>query len=763
MQRPAEIRADFRAIGAVAVLAYFVLVADLSWVGLNPIVPIASAVLAAALITTYVRGLPGRSDRLDRAVLLALLLFAAAAALSHFLRLSLDSILEGLLLASGLFVARGILARESARRLFLAGFMALSTIISAMVAAQFVVPFLQWWALTDWRVFPPLDLTVVAQPWGLRHDITLLVVLLYPSWWVGNITWPRLVGALAVGTLVLLVCFIDGSRTIWLVAVLGAATCLGLPRWRPRWDMRWTAVVALGVAVLALMFVIVGVATPLVHRLLRVAPLAERGAMWVPLIQQWLSHPFTGAGPGSFPWLLQLTGYFDTNSFAPRQPDSAPVQLLAESGALGLAAAGVLLWAVSAAVFKGNSAAARFALVTATLAGLALNPTQISSVMAVVIAWVAFGTPREEPGVSSAQWTSGLREALSLGALAVVGVAFTSTMVAHVAYWSAGGSVARGAFGDAESSLRLAATLDPGLAIYQRQLGTVLLVSGRPGAATHALDNATRLNGSDDLAWRILGLAEAEAGNPSASLSAIRRAVQLQRSDPTNLLLLARAQFAKGDQAGAAATLAEVLQAWPTIVASPIWPDFSSPISTPQLLELAHQRWTEGQASPEPLMAQPLLLGIMIGEPNTSLNEERTAISQTLTPAYISVMRCDADAAAVLRSATDSDRRRARYWALAVREAKLLGKDPTDFMRLRTIMTGDSALSARSVHALNPLYENVFNGASADLAGYHREPFAWPATIWDLPSPTAGFARWYLDPAGSVRSAGIQHVLACCS
>ena len=756
------VRPDLRAVGGVALLAYFILTADLSWVGLHPIVPILGAVFAAVLITNYVLDLPGRADRLDKAILLAVMLFAVAAVVSRYPRQSLDSMLEVLLYAAGLFVARGILARESARRLFLAGLMIISALITLMVAAQFVSPFIQWWALTDWRVFPPLDLTVVAQPWGLRHDITLLLVLLYPSWWVGRITRLRLAGALASGSLLLLVCLIDGSRTIWLVVIVGGATCVSLPRSRLRSDLRWIAVVAVGVAVLATMFVITGVTTPLVHRLLRVAPLAERGAMWIPLIGQWLSHPLAGYGPGSFPWLLQLTGYFDTNSFAPRQPDSSVVQLLAESGVAGLAATGVVLWAVGAAVLRGRSVASRFVLVTATLAGLALNPTQIAAEMAVVIAWVAFGAPRIAPSNGVPAWTSRWRQVASLGALSLIGVAFASTTVAHVAYWSAGESVARRALADAEPSLRLAARLDPGLAIYQRQLGTLLLVSGNPNSATEALQRATELNGADDLAWRILSLAQEEAGHPGASLGAIQRAVQLQRSDPTNLILLARDELMAGDETGSTATLAEVIQAWPTIVAAPGWPEFARGLSTPNLLELAHQRWAAGLASPEPLSSQPLLLGIMIGEPNASLSVEPTTISPTLTPAYVAVMRCDPGAAALLAAATDSDRRRAGYWGLEVREAELAGYDVTDFLRIRRIMTGDLVLSDQALHALNPLYENVFNGASADLAGYHRQPFAWPATPWDLPSPTAGFARWYLDPAGSARAADIQDVLSGC-
>lgn len=155
-------------MGAVAVFAYFVVFGDLAWRDI-PVARIASGLLAAGVVLLYVVRAAGRADRIDRNILLALLVFILASIFSRFPRQSFDSVLAALLYVAALFVAREVLARDSARRIFIAGLIALSALLTLATATQMIVPFVEWWGLTDWGVPPPLDLKALPQPWAFRY------------------------------------------------------------------------------------------------------------------------------------------------------------------------------------------------------------------------------------------------------------------------------------------------------------------------------------------------------------------------------------------------------------------------------------------------------------------------------------------------------------------------------------------------------------------------------------------------------------------
>ena len=753
---------DYQAVAAVATFAYFLVFGDLTLRGLHPAFRILAAMLAGALVLAYVTRAPTRADRFDRNMLIALVAFAIAGVCSRFPRQSFDAVLATLLYASALFALREVLARESGRRIFIAGVMTLSALLAVMAAAQFIPPFFEWWALTGWTVFPPLDLRIVAQPWGYRHDFALLLVLLYPSWWVGRLTRLRATAALAVGLLTGLVALIDGSRTIWL-AIGGGVAAIAIPMVRRgfRWDIRRTVAIGTCLAILLVVLMVSELATTLTERLFRLAPIAERGSMWGPLVQTWADSPLVGIGPGSFTWLLRLTDYFDTNSFAPRHADSAVVQLAVESGILGIAAALIVVATIAPAVFNGRSRAATFAVTVGVLCGIALNPTQLALLMAPAIGWVAFAVPRK-PGVTSITRRSMTLRASSLALTSLIALAVGATVTAETAYSLARSAVDRLEYRSAASSLELATMLDPGLAMYPRQLGILRLSMGSSKEALALLERATAVNPNDDLAWRVLGLAYADIGNPAEAVRATERAIELQRSDPTNLLLLVGALRAVGDEAGARATLAEIVQAWPLIVAAPGWPEFAAPASTAELLEKAYARWEREQPSPEPLVSQRLLLGVMLGHDDATLDREPARMTPTQRAEFITVMRCDLGADLLLGNAPSADRRQPTYWALAVRLEELDGRDGRRARRLHRLMSGDTLLTNPTLQALNPLHENGTGGSSADSWGYRRSPIFWPDSTWDLPSPRSGFARWLSDPAGSVRDAGLASTLGDC-
>jgi tetratricopeptide (TPR) repeat protein len=317
---------------------------------------------------------------------------------------------------------------------------------------------------------------------------------------------------------------------------------------------------------------------------------------------------------------------------------------------------------------------------------------------------------------------------------------------AQAAYAVARNAVNDGDLSAAESQLRLAASLDPGMAIYHRQLGSLLLLQGDVPAALASLETAVAINPADDLGWRTLGIAYEGSGDMDRSSTALDQATALQRSDVTNLLLVARDRLLASDASGARSLLAEVLQAWPEIAATPEWAEFSSDVApVDELITAALDRWAGGAPSPEPLIAQRLLLEALVGsEAGGGVRWSR--LSGSLATAYSAVMGCEPTGRAALESTAPNDKRQVPYWLLAVRQANIDGTSDGPPRRAFLLMTGDTLLQVRAFGPLNPLNENGRSGSSYDRWGYRRAPIDWPTTSLAVPAPRSGMARLILEP-----------------
>ncbi|MGH2484131.1 MAG: O-antigen ligase family protein [Candidatus Limnocylindria bacterium] len=757
-------RPNLAIVGGLFALTYVVILGEAGQRDPQPIIRILNAAAAGTLILIYLVTVPNRADRVDRGVLLGLLLFAAAAVLAQFPRQAFDAVLAALLFTAALFVARTLVAVEAGRVAFVRCLIALSALLTFLTAAGWLTPALEWWSLTGWSVIPPLDLNLPAMPWGHRHDLTLLIVMLYPSWWVGRIGPLRAAMATVVGILTLLIVLVDGSRNLWLgMAVASAALFVpfAVRHW-PR-DRRRQTGVGLALAAGAAAIALSGIAGSVLQRLLTAESIEARLAMWGSLTDAWLSKPVAGYGPGSFPWLLQLTNYFDTNSFAPRHPDSVIFQLLPEAGLLGAAALLVVVVTLLPAIIRGRSMAASWVLIIFALAGLGANPTDFGFLVAVAIGWVAFAIPRVAVGQVAEPAGRRLVRFASLAIFAIGAGAWTATAVADISYQSARSAINAGRIDEAIRRLELASTLDPGMALYKRQLATAQLLIVEVPAAIQNLEIAVNLNPSDDLAWRVLALAESASGDSDSAWAALERAIETQRSDTTNLLLRARWQIEDGHHEEALATLGEVVQAWPEIVAAPGWAELLPPtISTLDVIEVAMDRWSRGLPSPEPRSLQPLLLAVMAGRSEVAQASADEMLGPSLGAAYLDVMRCAPSASVHLEEAPDQVRRTYLYWSLVARQSLLDGEVDGRAERLFEIMARAPLFSAPMFETLNPLNENGEGGYSADIWGYRRSPITWP-DYEQLPSGEAGAARWLVEPREAVHSADLETVLPRCT
>ena len=726
-------------------------------------------VAAGALILVYILNAPRLADRVDKGALLAVLLFAGASLVSRFPRQSLDGLLAALLFAAALFTARTLLWGASGRRALVICLVSLSTIFTVLTATWWLPVQLEWWSLTDWTVVPPLTLNFPAQPWGHRHDLTLLVVMLYPSWFL--LPWTPLRAAMAtvMGILTGLIILIDGSRTLWL-ALLVASAILGVAVIRRHWPQDRRRQAAFGAAALLSIVLLAasGVLGILVERGLNAASLDLRVAMWQSVIEAWVSEPIAGFGPGSFPWVLQLTDYFQTNSLAPRHPDSAPFQLIAEGGILGIAGATVLLFTLVPALYRGRSRAAIWVLLVFLLASVGQNPTDFGFFVAVAIAWAAFGAPRPPATVADAPVATASRgygpplvRTANVVLFGLVGLAWMATAFADISYRAAREAIDRGDIDDAVGSLSAAHTLDPGMALYSRQLGVAYLLTDEVPRAVQRLEASAAQNPSDDLGWRSLSVAQDEGGDSASSPAALERALDAQRSDATNLLLLARWELATGDTKGAVAVLAEIAQAWPEIVGAPEWKALLPPdVSTLEIVDAALERWTSDQPSPEPITWQPVTLAIMAGKADLADELAEELLGSSMGPIYVAVMSCQPHASALLAQSPDADRRTLLYWTLVIRQSALDGAIDSRAIRLAEIMSGSPFPPTEPDETLNPLDENG-GSYSADVWGYRRVHASWPY-VFALPSPDAGYARWYVEPQEAVRLADLDSTLPAC-
>ena len=748
---------DRRSLGVgstllLGALVYVVCVGGPGGGELNPALRVFTAVIGGWVIVGLAIGGPRHSDRVDSMVVGALVFFALAGVMSQFPRQSFDAVLAATAYLAAFILARGYLGATAPRRMLEHVLIGLSVFFTLTAAIGWFPDVIRLWAVSDWEVVPPLNLELTAGGWGHRYDVVLMIAILYPAWWAGQPSRLRMAAAVPIGILGMIAIILTGSRTLWLA--FGVATAVvGYPMlarlWRTYPAVRWTVGVGLVVGI-AMTFAVGG---PLFDRVMNINSLAPRLSLWGPLTQVWLVNPIGGVGPGSFPWALQLTPYFETSSYAPRHPDSVFFQLLAEGGILGMAALALVVAAVVPAVWNGRSSAARWVLVMCIVASLAANPTDFPFIVAVMLAWAAYAAPRQPSRDEPERRRHRVRmRAATVAALVIIAAAQSSTLLGVVAYDSARLAVDGGDVGRGIEHLDMAVALDPGMALYWRQRGTGHLVLGHGDRALADLTTANRLNPWDDLAWRATALAHAAEGDSAAALTSVDKGRAVQRSDSANLLLAAWLNAAADRIETSTEILAEVVQSWPSVTGAVGWSELAGQSGGSEaLIEAAVSRWSRGERSPEPLLHQDLWLAALSGSASTP---DSRALSAALADAVIASLRCDDNTRNLLAATSASDQRTATYWATRVRDAANRGTDDDAALEALLIYSGDAPLSSVE-GTLNPLNEGFW-------WGYRRFPIFWPQTAIELPDWRAGVSRWMLAPWDAVAEAGLDAELPDC-
>ena len=731
----------------------------------DPDIGVLNALAGAALIAVYVWKLR-EGDRLDGAVGIALALFAVAAACSPFPRQSFDGAIAGLVYAAAFFVARRVMRVERARKLFSATAMGLSVAVASVAVVRWIPPIVSWLKLSG-GVVPPLGLNLDGWLWGHRYDVALLMALLYPAWWTGRPSAARRSAAVVVGAASAGLILLAGSRTVWLACV-AATIALALPVIRrPFQRLRRYLMWAVGfAAIVVLLTAVTGLAGAVAARVLSIGTLSSRVGMWGDLTQLWLRHPVAGLGPGSFPWDLQQTAYFATNTFAPRHPDSVVFQLLPELGLMGILALAALVAGLLPRLLQVKERTALWAIAVFLVASIGTNPTDFAFLVAVLIAWTAYALPSRS-SAAPVQCRSGL---LRLGmvrtgiiaSLVVITPAFAATIAGAQAYEAARSAISGGASAVAEDALGEAIGWDPGLALYWRVRGTLELTTGRLDEAQSDLSHAVAINPQDDLGWRTLALAQVKAGQPDRAAQSIETALAVQRSDQTNVLVAAWLAGRSGDSKGAESLLVEAVQAWPTLTGSAGWTNLLPPgVSSAGVIAKAAARWSSGQPSLDPPQGQGLWLALFNGA-SSPLQAASQDTSAEEGVAFLDTLRCNAGAGQLVAGLGEADQRTATYWLLRTKLALEAHADYDTPLRLYSLLPTSSLARSAAATTQNPLDENGWQGFSADGWGYGRRTVGWPTYEVSFPSSAGGLARWVWDTAGAARAGGISSRVPGC-
>jgi O-antigen ligase len=722
----------------VIAILYFVLVGGTPLGDVVPALRIANAILGGTLVVIWLREMPGDNDLLDRFVLVGLLFFLATCVLSQFSRQSLDAGIAAMAYAAAFYVARRKLAAAGVRNLLIAMFRLVLAGMSVGVLAIWGSRWIEWLRLHEWRSLPPLDMTMPAGIWGHQHDLIVLLILLTPA----LVVRPRLPRSalLAGGAFVLIgaLLVIDGSRNTWLALAVGLVAAALTTGRQPK--VRLPRLLA-AAGFLGLVAVVVMLTTnlddQLIRRLTTLQTLGARFDQWQRALELWSTHWLQGVGPGSYPFQMRLTDYFRESSYVSRHPDGALIQMLAETGIIGVAAVALLVAAVVIALrHSPHRMSAVFVTVVFAFAGIGANPADYGFLIVVLLLWVAFAIP------AGGHQHNEFRRALTVpitASAALVALVIVAMSVGLVAYDGASRAMAGGDYEAADAWLNVAVGADPGLALYWRERGTAKFLAGDLEGALVDTDAAIRRNGADDVSYRLLALVQRRLSNQPAAMRAAEQATERVWSDETNQEVLALAAVSAGQPDIAAGALAATVLDSPSIIAADAWKQLL-PHMLPQADVIA--------AAARSLRSKEIRLGDFNATWIASLADDQELLARALTRvprlqqtalALDSLIACNSSLALNhIRGAESKEGSEPFYWIVRMIIERRAGTADARISALVRLLAPGTWLLDQSDEAPSP---DAFAGGLRDQWGYRRLPIVHPRA-GNLASSAQGLWEW---------------------
>jgi O-antigen ligase len=689
----------------------------------------ATALIGAGFIALWLIRAPRSADRVDRLVLAALLLFLLACVFSDYPRFSFDAATSAMAFVAALFIARRVVADEASHHYAVTILGLAGTALAVIFVVLWASVWARWIGITG--ALPPLDLILPVGPYRHYHVVGMTVTLLMPAMIALSrrpVLWPiGLLGAAASAAVIVM----SGSRTVWLaLAVVGLITLLRYGAQAGGWIKEAAGSRARIATLVAVAAIVVLAATMPAGRLFGTSTIRLRFALWDATLDRWLADPLFGSGPGSFSASLTQSDFFTVYEGIGRHADNALVQVLAEAGLPGVLAVTLL----GVAIVVGRRPRGGFAPIAGlglfALMSLTDNPSDSAHLVAIAIVWFALAAPAtlDERAGAITGW---VRMPTVVGAV-TVGIAVAVTLAASFMYDRAVGSGRAGDVPGVVEQLRTAAQLDPGNALYRRNLAGWLLAAGRSADAALEIGRAASLNPADATSWRIAAFAADAAGQPAVAVEFAGQAASIRAVDPQNALMVA---WVARDDVVANDALETALRFQPSLSASAAWEaEFGGSMSG--LIAAANAFWTETPDTARRWTSSRAWLAAMVGSPLD------IADVGPFNAAASAVITCDVDEASRIlgdvrgQPSTDS--------LLAdILVARASGIDATHAIELAMLRSPALGfLASTDVPDRSPLID-----PAEDQRLYSRLALPSPPIGPIFPTAESGLSAWLRDPA----------------
>lgn len=755
------------ALSLIAIGVYWVLVGGTDAGVIVTPVRALNAGLAGVCIWLWMRAPQRGIDRIDIATLVTLLSFLISAIFSTFPRISLDAAAAAVAWTAALFIGRRLASQAHIRRFALEILGATGVALALLFGLLWVWTWYRFFELTGFHSWPPLGLALPTLIFRHPHVVALTVVVLAPA--VLSL-WPRRglrpVVILAISAIVF-IAIASGSRTIWLASLISSAlTTAMFVRDRELSGRRVNqlivlfiiAVALLAVALLAVVWQL-GIGQQVLDRLTTSGSIGARGEIWRAALHALTVDPLTGSGPGTFVQALPLSGYFQLNAFAPRHADNALIQLLSEGGLVAVAGAVVGATVVGNGLWKSGMKSAVWATAFLALSAFSDNPTDTAALNAIGIWWIALAAPStsEQPAVQRSRPLAGATGA----AFAFLIAAYVSVTVAAFVHDSAMQHAKAGDLEAARRSLRLVTALDPGMSLYERELGIVALAMNEPGDAVDHLRRAIAILPTDDLTRRALAVAELAAGYPSDAVRSIQEAAQDSQAIESNLVLEGWI-LSETDGPSARERMLVAIQQDPLLLSAPSWrrsfPKFGTEAD---LLRTALDGIDAQVDRPTRLTYEPMWLRAMAhagAASKSDLDGARRADLPYTSQAWVLLLDCRVEEATrVLADAQAVEGESGLYWFVRIAAASASGRDATNLRALATMVEPSFRSGLSGMVRLSPLQD-----AGHDRRMYGRLSLPLLPGMPILPSGAEAGSLWMLDPFSAADAGAPESRLAAC-
>lgn len=742
-------RLTLRQLALAAALLYFVLIGGTTLGTFDPAFAGINAAIATGLVGLWVIEFPRKNDLTDRLLLIALLAFLITCVMSVLPRMSFDAAMSVIAALAAFGIARGELASMRAERVMITVLALCGLVLSMGFLALWIPYWIAWWRGTG--TAPPLDLPLPPGHYWHFHFAAMVLALLLPA----ALQLQARQGARAIAAIASLgavgVIAMSGARTAWVgVSAVAIAAVLLRARLRPTM-LRWAGAVIGGI--LIVLWLTGGLAV-VASRLLNTFTVAIRTETWSSAFALWLERPLTGWGPGSFPAVFRFTQQLPAFPEPGTDAQNLVVQVLLESGLLGLiallVAGAALAIGIRRHTQRSHYAVAGLAIVA--LMSLTDLPSSFPVLFVIGIAWAALSAPRQsapiEPSISRRSPVPRV-----LAAVAGVGIiaAITASLLARGAFDEARHRIDQGDLTGARLSLRVAVAMDPSMALYWREGGVRAEEAGDSRQARSWLERAHQLNPSDPTTLRALAVLAVHDGRLEDGTSLARDAQELRPADLENNLLVAWVATKAGEHKLVAEALSDALTWSPWAAAAPTWADEFGPVST-SVLRQAAERWQAGPADRRRSWEATWLNAMTGGEPLAGLTPALAAVD--------AVVRCDLTRAADLLAHAD-DAVDDRAWLAARLMLSRLAGDEEGYraaVEIAVLRRSEVALPART----DPGPRTLFADFDEDVGLYRVLPLD-PAELEPLlPSRAEGLAAWLQDPRQAARIGAPESGLARC-